>query len=153
MKKLSLTIALLAGMVVSLFAQTDYYYAPNGEHIYLNLCTDKIVVKLAPEATDNALIWQHLSSISSVSNIGDNRMVVTGTTTNSQLTALRRRSSIQDAYYMVQNGEGSILKAFTNKVFVKQGEGVDIDDCLTMAGLTDKLSNPSGAADNQWHLT
>jgi len=106
MKKLVL-FSLLIFFVISLFAQTDYFYLANGEKVSFNIRKDMVVVKCQPQTDIEALVEQ--SVLISARQFSDIFIIAKMDTLQSNFESLKQHRSIVDVSYALGSSDESLM--------------------------------------------
>jgi len=125
-------LALLLFFTTGLFAQTDFFYSPDGEKVVLKLKKDMALVKHRPETSIDT--WLAQSNFTSSTIISNNLVIVSFDSMQMNLNNLKQNSNILDAVYALENAYGS-KQIPTNVIIIKLKVGNLIEELFNSVGL------------------
>jgi subtilisin family serine protease len=137
MKRLKYIIV-LANMTMALLAQSDFFYAPNGEKVSFKIRKDRIVLKV--KSGESVQKLQNQALFSSLAGLDGVRHMATVDMRKDCLEELRQNPVVTDASFMLEYEDGT-LQALTDQIFVQPKEGVSIKLCMEKTGLTKQLKS------------
>jgi subtilisin family serine protease len=138
MKQLILFL-ILAGITPGLFAQSDFFYSGNGNMNTLKIRKDRVIFNT-----------KSTNSVNIMENRQNSRIKFTGSTALNWIKAevdpetfsendFAGIDSVTDWYYMLEDIDGGVLMALTNRIFVGPGTDKSIEEIIQESGLSDKV--------------
>jgi subtilisin family serine protease len=135
MKRIIL-IFLLVNTTIGLFAQSEFYYAPDGGKEYFKIRKDKVILKLKSTAKTQKIAQQ--AGIASTYSLSENRIIATIDTLSIKIDTLKIDADIADVAYLLEYADGT-LQAPTDKLFVKLKSAQPLDTLLNQVDFTKNI--------------
>ncbi|MDR0872624.1 MAG: S8 family serine peptidase [Prevotellaceae bacterium] len=126
MKKIILFLV-LANITIGLFAQTDFFYQPNGEKELFKIRKDKILIKAKSEDYSKELLSRDV--FISAFRLNRKDIVASIDTAKNTFEDLRKDPNIVDVAYGLEYAD-STLYFPTKRIFIKSKEGLKIESVI-----------------------
>jgi len=133
-----LLFCLSALLPSAMFAQTDYFYSPDGKKEIMRMKKDMALVRCTPETNKEAWVKQFNFNSSYIYN--EDYIIVSFDSLRMNIENLRQNRNVADVAYALEFEDGA-LRLPTNRIFIKMNAGRTVDQLLDFTSLTDKVTN------------
>jgi len=131
-----LLFCLSALLPSAMFAQTDYFYSPDGKKEIMRMKKDMALVRCTPETNKEA--WGEQFNFNTYYIYNENYMIVSFDSLRLNIENLRQNRNVADVVYALEYEDGAI-QIPTHTIIVKMWVGREIELLLDDMGIKDKV--------------